>query len=164
MKTRKNKTSNEIRNKRTIIIALAVFASLHFHSFAQYNACAGSSEVMETKTISQKDKTTGKVTTVVEQVPVTNVDDYGNATGNKYDLAVDGAFNGQTIVILDLCKIDLSGPKAALAEKGFGTYIYMGAPDPVQLKESLAKANQVWVISSVERVLNDEHAKLIKEF
>jgi len=147
--------------KATLLLLTLLTSSL---SFAQYNACAARSEVTETKSIQQKDKTTGKIVTVQQEVPVTNVDNFGNATGNNYDLAIDGAFTGQTIVILNMCQIDLSGPKAALAEKGFGTFVYMGAPDPANLKEALAKGNQVWVISGVEQKLNNEHAQLIKDF
>ncbi|MBX7095843.1 MAG: hypothetical protein K1X56_14065, partial [Flavobacteriales bacterium] len=95
-------------------------------------------------------------------------DNFGNANGNQYDLAVDGAFDGQTIVVLHLYTgegFDFSLPKAALQEKGFSVYRYLNVPpSPKELKEALGKACQLWVISSTSQTLNEEHAKVIKEF
>lgn len=48
-------------------------------------------------------------------------DHYDNARGNQYDLAVDGAFDGQTILVLQLYHephFDFELPKTALKEKG----------------------------------------------
>src|SRR5690349_5942080 len=45
-------------------------------------------------------------------------DHYGNAQGNQHDLAIDGAFDGQTIAVLHFYTsgFDFSLPKAALKE------------------------------------------------
>jgi len=94
-------------------------------------------------------------------------DSYGNAQGNQYDLARDGAFEGQTVAVLNLCarEVDFSRPKAALAEKGFATFQWMNAPPPVaELRRSLKKATQLWVISDTTRKLSDEHIAVIKDY
>ena len=105
---------------------------------------------------------------VVVKEKVKKVDGYGNPAGSQYDLAIDGAFKGQTIVVLQLCSVssynfDLA--KAALAEKGFSTYQFKrAAPTPEQLEEALSKACQLWVISDRIQHLNGEHAEIIKDF
>ena len=96
------------------------------------------------------------------------VDKYGNATSNKYDLAVDGAFVGKTIAVLHFYtgeNFDFEKPKKALAEKGFGVYRRMNyPPTPEELREKLKKANQLWIISNSDQRLNAEHLAVIKEF
>src|SRR3989338_8809130 len=37
-------------------------------------------------------------------------------------------------------------------------------PSPKELEEALSKACQLWVISTNEQLLNDEHAEVIKKF
>ncbi|MBI3240152.1 MAG: hypothetical protein HYZ43_15110 [Flavobacteriia bacterium] len=110
----------------------------------------------------------GKKETVVEYKKVTTTDNFGNASGNQYDLAVDGAFEGQTIVVLQFYtgeNFDFEKPKAALKEKGFSVYRFSNAaPSPKELEEALSKACQLWVISSTSQMLNDEHAEIIKKF
>ena len=95
-------------------------------------------------------------------------DTFGNAKGNQYDLAVDGAFKGQTVAVLHFYTgegFDFSLPKAALAEKGFSTYRWINKPPaPAELRASLKKASQLWIISNSDRRLSDEHVKVIKEF
>lgn len=95
-------------------------------------------------------------------------DHYGNARGNQYDLAVDGAFDGQTILVLQLYHephFDFELPKTALKEKGFSVYRYVGTPPSAdQLKKDLKKACQIWVISDKYPKLNEDHLKVIKDF
>lgn len=136
-------------------------------AFAQYNPSAGHSApppVSVEREVKQKDGTV-RVERVVEAV---QKDQFGNAAGNKHDLAVDGAFDGQTIVVLHLYtepSFDFQLPKSALAEKGFSVYRYINtAPTPVELAKSLEKANQLWVIAGGSRQLTAEHAKVIKQF
>jgi len=148
---------------KTTLLLLTI-ATWSLSSVAQYNTCAGMSEVKEARAVTKFNDETKREETVTEYVPVENKDSYGNANGNQYDLAVDGAFTGQTIVVLQLYSFDFEGPRAALAEKGFSVYRFNGAPDPKDLREALAKANQLWVISSTSLTLNEEHAKAIKEF
>lgn len=93
-------------------------------------------------------------------------DAHGNAAGNQFDLAVDGAFEGQTIGVLHFClEFDFSLPKAAVEEKGFSVYRWIGAPPgPEELREGLAKCCQLWIVSGTERLLTDAHLEVIKEF
>jgi hypothetical protein len=81
---------------KTKLLLLTLFTSAL--SFAQYNSCAGTSEVSETKTVERQIQLDGKTKIVYEKVAVTPKDDFGNVEGNQYDLAVDGAFEGQTIL------------------------------------------------------------------
>lgn len=95
-------------------------------------------------------------------------DNYGNAQGNKYDLAVDGAFDGQTIAVLHLYTgegFDFSLPKEALKEKGFSVYRWLNYPPPAkELEKALEKACQLWIISDYTRKLDEEHLKVIKKY
>lgn len=95
-------------------------------------------------------------------------DSYGNAKGNQYDLAVDGAFKGQTVAVLHLYTgggFDFELPKNALAEKGFSVYRWINRPPSAkELKEALAKSCQLWIISGANQQLNEEHLAVIKEF
>lgn len=153
---------------KTITLTIfALLAGCQF-SFAQYNACAAKSVVTEQVAVEVQDVETGDTKIVFEERVVTAKDSYGNATGNQYDLAVDGAFEGQTIVVLHFYtgeNFDFEKPKAALKEKGFSVYRFMNqAPSPVELEKALEKACQLWVISTSTQMLNDEHAEIIKEF
>lgn len=124
-----------------------------------YNKSQGKNAVFEDKT----DAETGKV----YQVRV-HSDKHGNAQGNQYDLAVDGAFEGQTVAVLHLYTgegFDFELPKEALKQKGFSVYRWINnPPDPKELEEKLKKACQLWIISSYEQKLNEEHLKVIKDF
>lgn len=95
-------------------------------------------------------------------------DGYGNAAGNQYDLVVDGAFEGQTVVVLQLYtdpQFDFSLPKAALQEKGFSVVRWAnGAPPVEELKSALGKACQLWVIADDQRHLTDAHVEAIRKF
>jgi hypothetical protein len=94
-------------------------------------------------------------------------DGYGNARGNEYDLARDGAFEGQTVAVLNLCarEVDFSRPQAALSEKGFATFQWKHAAPPVEeLRRALKKSTQLWVISDTSPKLSHGHIKVIKEF
>ncbi|MFN7131653.1 MAG: hypothetical protein ACK4N5_06195, partial [Myxococcales bacterium] len=102
----------------------------------------------------------------VERAP--EKDAFGNARGNQFDLAVDGAFEGQTVAVLHLYTgegFDFSLPKAALAEKGFSVYRWLNQPPPAkELEEKLKGACQLWIISSSARLLSEEHLQVIKRF
>lgn len=147
---------------KKLILSGICLLFLGAYSQAQYNACAAQSIVKETFQVERKDAQTGKTVLVEEQREVKNKDGHGNAKGNQYDLAVDGAFEGQTIVVLNLVSIDLTQPKMALQEKGFSMYSFTrGVPTAKQLKEALDKSCQLWVISSSVQQLNEDHAELI---
>lgn len=149
----------------TSILGILLFTQL---SYAQYNSCAAKSSVTERVAVEKINDVTGQAETVYEERKVQNVDTYGNPSGNQYDLAVDGAFEGQTIVVLHFYtgeNFDFEKPKAALKEKGFSIYRFSNAaPSPKELEEALSKACQLWVISTSTQMLNDEHAEIIKQF
>lgn len=153
--------------KKIIVSVCAVLLAANL-SQAQYNSCAAKSIVTEKVEEVVFDAETNQSRVEVKEVPVRNVDKFGNAASNQYDLAVDGAFEGQTIVVLHLYTgegFDFEAPKAALKEKGFSVYRYINnPPSPKDLEKSLEKACQLWVISTTGQLLNDEHAEVIKKF
>lgn len=134
---------------------------------SQYNACAKQNVVREEVSVEIYDEVTRRTETVKKQVEVVS-DNFGNAQGNQYDLAVDGAFEGQTIAVLHLYAgegFDFSLPTAALKEKGFSVYRWINnAPSPEALDSALAKSCQLWIISSSERKLSQGHADVIKKY
>ena len=91
-------------------------------------------------------------------------DRWGNAQGNGNDLAVDGAFEGQTVAVIQLYAFDFELARAALKEKGFSVYRWNGVPTPAELEKALAKSSQLWIIADQARHLNDEHLRVIKKF
>jgi len=124
-----------------------------------YNECRAQNAVYEDKV----DNKSGQLSRVKVEA-----DQHGNAQGNQYDLAVDGAFEGETVAVLHLYTgegFDFSLPKAALKEKGFSVYRWIdNPPTPKELEEKLKKACQLWIISSNVQKLNEEHLKVIKKF
>ncbi len=124
-----------------------------------YNECRGKNAIYDEVV----DQESGKV----KKVEVAK-DKYGNAAGSQYDLAVDGAFEGQTIAVIHLYTgegFDFSLPKAALKQKGFSVYRWLNAPPtPEDLEKALEKACQLWIISSNTQMLTNEHAVIIKNY
>lgn len=153
---------------KAIFLTLISFLASVQVTVAQYNTCAAKSIVTEKVAVPSVDVSTGRSEINYEERKVQQTDGFGNATGNQYDLAVDGAFEGQTIVVLHFYTqggFDFEKPKAALKEKGFSVYRFSNAaPSPKELEEALSKACQLWVISSNTQMLNDEHAEVIKKF
>ncbi|RKG85966.1 hypothetical protein [Corallococcus terminator] len=134
-------------------------------ALAQYNKVAGENAPVERvrKEVTRDDGTKE----VREEVRPAARDGFGNAGGNQNDLAVDGAFDGQTVAVLQFytTNFDFSLPKAALKEKGFSVYRWVNsAPSPQELRKGLQKACQLWIISDSTRRLTPEHVKVIKEF
>ncbi len=131
---------------------------------AQYTPSAGlSAPVMEEK-VQVRDQKTGKMT---EQTVQTRpqADRYGNAQGNQFDLAVDGAFSGQTVAVIQLYPFPFDDAKAALAQKGFSVYRWSNAPpSPEELEKALAKSCQLWIIANSTQMLTDKHLAVIKTF
>jgi len=160
-------TAQKLNTRKTLLIYLS-FVSIFFLLFflfasqmsAQvYNACAKRNAVYEERYDADKG--------AYEMVKV-DADRHGNAEGNQYDLAVDGAFQGETIAVLHLYTgegFDFSLPKAALQEKGFSVYRWINnPPSPEELEKSLEKSCQLWIISSSVQKLNEGHLKVIKKF
>ena len=146
-------------------------------ALAQYNKQAGRSaprpEMAEDESApAEKPSSERKRRRSDERPPVQQIarDSFGNAQGSQYDLAVDGAFDGQTILIVDFYSNqngqDFSGPKNAVREKGFSMVRYSEAPTPDELSKLLAKANQFWLIASCDNKvhLNANHHAAIKKF
>ncbi|MGZ3442302.1 MAG: hypothetical protein ACXVDD_22435, partial [Polyangia bacterium] len=110
------------------LLAVAVAAPAH----AQYNRSAGqSAPATEVDRVQVKDAS-GKVHYEEHVVPVKH-DKWGNAQGNQNDLATDGAFEGQTVAVLQLFTgegFDFSLPRAALKEKGFSVFRWQNQPPP----------------------------------
>ncbi len=148
--------------------ALAVLCVMGFASAAsaQFNAARAKNAPMADVEVSYKGDD-GVVRKRVEQREVEG-DKFGNAAGNQYDLAVDGAFEGQTVAVLHFYTgegFDFSLPKAALQEKGFSVYRWSNkAPSPEELRKGLEKSCQLWIISSEQRHLSDAHVQIIKDF
>jgi hypothetical protein len=153
---------------KTLILSLISILCLAQITSAQYNACAAKSSVTEKVAVESRNEATGLTEIKYEERAVQQKDNFGNASGNQYDLAIDGAFEGQTIVVLQFYtgeNFDFEKPKAALKEKGFSIYRFSNAaPSPKELEIALSKACQLWVISSSTQQLNDEHAEIIKQF
>ncbi len=150
----------------TLVIALLALA-IATPAFAQYTDSAGQNAPASARKRMKKVADDGTVHYESVRVPVER-DQFGNATGNQFDLAVDGAFEGQTIVVLHFYvdrSFDFSLPRDAVAEKGFSVYRYINAPPtPEELEESLSKASQLWLISGDTQLLNEKHVKVIREF
>ncbi len=151
---------------KTKILVLFAFALVARAAHAQYNDVAGASAPMATVRVETR-SLDGKVIVKAVSRPVP-ADRYGNAQGNQYDLARDGAFVGQTVAVLQLFTgegFDFSLPRAALKEKGFSVYRWSNAvPPAAELRQALKKACQLWIISGMERKLGPDHIKVIKEF
>jgi hypothetical protein len=149
------------------LAVLATLAVLGTTASAQYTPSAGKSAPMERMHREVYDEATG-ATAVVEYEAKPRADKWGNAQGNQHDLAVDGAFKGQTVAVLHFYtdeSFDFSLPKAALAEKGFSTYRWIGSPpSPAELEKGLAKASQLWIISASDSRLTPAHVAVIKKF
>lgn len=137
-----------------------------FSAFAQYTPSAGQN-VPAAAYEEVRDLQTGSVTVRKTAVPkeITK-DGHGNARGNQYDLAVDGAFDGQTVLILDQVGNTLENTRAALKEKGLSSVVYPNGATPSagELKKALEKSCQLWLISSGVPMLKAEHLALIKAF
>jgi hypothetical protein len=145
------------------LLLMITFGQAH----AQYNTDAGKNKITKKVEVEVYDESTNTRQMVTQEREVAS-DEYGNAEGNEYDLAVDGAFEGQTIAVLHLYTgegFDFSLPTKALKEKGFSVYRWIDhPPSPEALDSALQKACQLWVISSNQRELSDAHAAVIKKF
>ena len=160
-------------------MTIAFLAIISYTSLsAQYNTNAGKNRAynQEVQQVAVKDdegqQVLDEIGNAVFEEKIVEVavaaDTYGNAAGTEYDLATDGAFEGNTIAVLHLYTgegFDFSKPKAALEEKGFSIYRWINQPpSPEVLREQLKSASQLWVISDQSQKLTDEHAEVIKEF
>lgn len=130
---------------------------------AQYSPYAGTNAPMVREKQTTRDPKTGDLREQVVERKAPR-DSYGNAQGHGFDLAVDGAFNGQTIVVLQQYDFSFEAARAALKEKGFSVYRFSGTPSVKALEDALAKANQFWIISGDQPQLTDAHLAAIRRF
>jgi hypothetical protein len=94
-------------------------------------------------------------------------DRYGNAAGTAFDLGRDGAFEGHTVHVLHLYTgegFDFSLPTAAFQRKGFRLERRTSPGSPDDLRQWLADARQLWIISTSKPVLKRNHVTVIREF
>lgn len=153
--------------KKTILLS-GLFVSLFISGVqSQYNKAARQNVIQEEVSVEVYDESTESYK-VVKELREVDSDVFGNAEGNQYDLAVDGAFEGQTIAVLHLYTgegFDFRLPTEALKEKGFSVYRWLNNPPTAKtLDSALAKSCQLWIISSNQRKLSEEHAKVIKNY
>lgn len=108
----------------------------------------------------------------ISNIPSTTTDKYGNPQGGQFDLAKDGAFKGYQIIVLnfgndgsDTDDKIMEKPEIALRRKGFTVKEYCETPAYLSLKNILsAPDSQLWVISGVQRHINDQCLELIYEY
>lgn len=146
-------------------LVAALVACFTLPAFAQYNAGAGhNAPAAERVRVEQKQGDgTVRYETVTREAPR---DPHGNAVGAHHDLAVDGAFDGQTVLVIDLYRQDFSQAAAAIKRKGFSVVRYQDVPPLAELESGLKKANQFWILASCEnRVhLPKTHQLAVKRF
>ncbi|MBI1944143.1 MAG: hypothetical protein HYS27_00535 [Deltaproteobacteria bacterium] len=150
-----------------ILAALMTLAATSASAEAPYNPSAGMNAPAAEPVVESVRQADGTMKREVRYVAPKR-DTHGNAQGNQYDLAVDGAFEGQTVAVLHFYTgegFDFSLPQAALKQKGFSVFRWINAaPRPEELRAKLKMASQLWIISNSDRRLNDEHIAVIKEF
>ncbi len=154
---------------KKLILCIVCFQFVIVNTNAQYNSCAGQSKAEESREVTTTDRNTGQtfVSEVKVAVAVENKDAFGNAKGSEFDLAVDGAFEGQTIVVWNIVGIDLSKPIVALKQKGLSIVQFnsnTGLPTLEEFQDALDKSCQFWLISSGEQQMTDKHAEIIKRY
>lgn len=154
-----------MRSIPAFLISLVALVLLGETAHAQYNKAAGKNAPMDemSRTYRGRDGTLRTETYSVAPAQ----DRYGNAVGNNHDLAIDGAFEGQTVAVIQLYTMDFdfSLPRAALKEKGFSVYRWANKPpSPEELEKGLAKASQLWVISGDQAMLTPAHVAVIRKF
>jgi hypothetical protein len=134
-------------------------------TFAQYNACAGKSEIREERVVKTVDQATGKHIVDTVYVRPTETDVHGNLKGNEYDLAVDGAFEGQTILVVNICGNTMDLARAAVKEKGFNMVVLNTFPEIAQFTEYLQKSCQFWILSGgSNNKVGEDYLKLIEAY
>ncbi len=96
-----------------------------------------------------------------------NKDKYGNLAGNQFDLAMDNAFSGFYIAVLQLyneLSFDFKLPTIELETKGFKVHRWKALPSIREFNDVLMKSCQLWIISSSYSCLKEEHLDVIKNF
>jgi hypothetical protein len=151
---------------RLRVLFAFVFVAASGTARAQYNEAAGQNEP-SAATVEHSYDAAGRAQTKTVYKPAPK-DANGNARGDQFDLARDGAFEGQTVAVLQFYvepAFDFELPRQALKQKGFSVYRWSHtAPSPEELARGLAKASQLWIISGDQQHLNEQHLAVIKRF
>ena len=95
------------------------------------------------------------------------LDQFGNAQGAEYDLAEDGAFAGLQIALLQMYSgegFDFACPSGPLRQKGFSITRWTTLPSIDELKATLEKSCQLWIISTTSSAVPAPHIVEIKRF
>ncbi len=149
------------------LVLVAISFVLTTAGYSQYNECAKQNVIEKEVAVEVYDESTQTVK-IEKQKRQVDSDEYGNAAGSQYDLAVDGAFEGQTVAVLHLYTgggFNFKQPENALRQKGFSVYRWINQPPSAKkLEEALKKACQLWIISDQQRKLNDDHLDVIQAF
>lgn len=150
--------------KRIALLVALLSLLVSSSALAQYNKAAGQSAPRIQVQESYLDDETGeRRSRTVSKAP--SRDGFGNAAGTQFDLAVDGAFEGQTVAVIQLYPFPFEDARAALKQKGFGVYRWNNAVPPAEeLEKKLEKACQLWIISGSQRALNKDHLQVIKRY
>ena len=146
---------------------VSLFVCLPAFAQSVYNKAAATSAPTTEHIREEVDRISGRKVQIKTEVPVAK-DGQGNASGAQYDLAVDGAFKGKTIAVLQEYvepSFDFSLPKQALAQKGFNVVRWIGGPPPVkEFEAALEKSNQFWLISGSAARMTPDHIAAVKRF
>lgn len=149
---------------RNLLVALVALSALP--ALAQYNKSAGMNAPAAEPVRVERKLADGRVEVRTEQREAPR-DGYGNARGNQFDLAVDGAFEGQTVMVVDLYGQDFSRAASALKEKSFSVVRYTnGVPPLAEFQAGLKKANQFWILASCDNSvhLSKAHQAAVQRF
>jgi hypothetical protein len=149
-----------------LLTVLAFLLGFGHDALAQYTKAAGKNAPMAPVAREVRGDDGVIRTQIVDEKPA--ADRFGNANGNSYDLAIDGAFEGQTVAVIQLYTgggFDFHLPKAALKQKGFSVYRWSNSvPSPADLEKALAKSSQLWIISGDSKQLTAAHLAVIRKF
>ncbi len=143
---------------------LSLLLASPVHAGGRYTRAAGKSAPTAQVQEEYTEQGTGhKKVRTIEVSP--ERDSYGNAGGTQFDLAVDGAFEGETIVVIQLYPFDFEPAREALKQKGFSVFRFsQNAPSAPELDAALEKANQLWIISDAGQKLGSDHLAVIQKF
>jgi len=151
------------RSLSPALFACALLCALP--ALAQYTPAAAQNAPKEHRLERVRDELTGELIQreVVVDAPK---DSHGNARGNQFDLALDGAFDGQTVLIIDQTGNTLENTRKALREKGLNSVVFPArhTPSEAELEDALAKSCEVWLISGGGAELSEANLKQLKAF
>lgn len=91
-------------------------------------------------------------------------DHFGNAQGQRYDLARPNAFAGKRIAVPQLCSFDFGLPQAALSEKGTEVVHWSAVPRLDSFDQELATCTQLRIIAGDRGQLGAEHQASVCRF